>query len=175
LLVELQAMERDHAMHDSSGTVEKLLERTRAGQQLLVFVQCVVEEHRPKDASAGEASPPPPGSNEHPSEPLRRDVPLLRSTAKYLLTACDRLRRSSLHDAWQQLRSDAQSPRLVEVQLSLGEAKLWDLTMRELSLHHGVLHPLSELVEPLPLGEAELAQLGIPCEELLNGQDLLAS
>lgn len=156
-------MERDHDGH-GSGPVEKLLERTRAGEQLLIFVRYVVEE------SAEKASAPP-----TESELLRREVPLLRATAKYLLTACDRLRRASLHDAWRRLRqleADAGSTDVAEV---LEEAKLWDLTMRELSLTHGVVHPLSELVHPLPLGEAELAQLGLPCEQLLNGDDLLAS
>jgi hypothetical protein len=156
LLEELQVMERDHGLR-TSGSVEKLFERARAGEQLLVFVRCVVEESR--------AQPGP------MHEPLRRDVPLLRATAKYLLTACDRLRRAALHQAW---RRQSSSP-LTEVQAALDEAKLWDVTMRELSLQHGVVHPLSEMVEPLPLGEAELQQLGLPCEQLLNGEDLLAS
>jgi hypothetical protein len=46
--------------------------------------------------------------------------------------------------------------------------------MRDLLLHHGVQHPLNEMVEPLPLGEADLARLGLPCDQLLNGQDLLS-
>ena len=163
-------MERDHAVHDVSGSVEKIIERTRAGQQLLIFVRCVVEEGRPVAIVEEDlAAPELPLSG----EPLRREVPLLRATAKYLLTACDRLRRAALHDAWQTLRRSADA--LSDVQSSLEEAKLWDLTMRELSLQHGVVHPLSELVAPLPLGEAELQQLGLPCEQLLNGEDLLAS
>lgn len=168
-------MERDHAVHDVSGSVEKIIERTRAGQHLLIFVRCVVEEARPAKAEDGAATelPSEPSPLAHHGEPLRRDVPLLRATAKYLLTACDRLRRAALHDAWQTLRRSGDG--LTDVQMSLEEAKLWDLTMRELSLQHGVVHPLSELVAPLPLGEAELAQLGIPCEQLLNGEDLLAS
>lgn len=172
-------MEREHAVHDVSGSVEKLIERTRAGQQLLIFVRCVVEEGRPAkaaDAASPELSPelsPDHSPPDLPTEPLRREVPLLRATAKYLLTACDRLRRAALHDAWQTLRRSTDG--LSDVQMALEEAKLWDLTMRELSLQHGVVHPLSELVAPLPLGEAELAQLGIPCEQLLNGEDLLAS
>jgi hypothetical protein len=168
LLSELQAMERDHTVHGAV-PVEKQLERARAGEQLLVFVRCLVEEGQP---------PPQPSAATQREEPdvghdgmLRRDVPLLRSTAKYLLTACDRLRRSALHDAWRRLRQDG-SP---AVQAPLDDARLWDRTMRDVSLQHGVLHPLSEMVAPLPLGEAELAQLGLPCELLLNGEDLLAS
>lgn len=186
LLLELQAMERDHAVHDVSGSVEKILERTRAGEQLLIFVRCVVDEGRPAKLVDGES--PAPDADLLPEltpslapvrildlsgEPLRREVPLLRATAKYLLTACDRMRRAALHDAWQTLRRSAEA--LSDVQIALNEAKLWDLTMRELSLQHGVVHPLSDLVAPLPLGEAELQQLGLPCEQLLNGEDLLAS
>jgi hypothetical protein len=177
LLLELQSMERDHSVHDVSGSVEKILERSRAGQQLLIFVRCVVEEGRagqPEDVETVELSPAlAPKLSPDLGEALRREVPLLRATAKYLLTACDRLRRAALHDAWQTLRRSENA--LTEVQIALDEAKRWDLTMRELSLQHGVVHPLSELVAPLPLGEAELAQLGIPCEQLLNGEDLLAS
>lgn len=160
-------MERDHSvpMHDVSGSIEKLLERSRAGEQLLIFVRCVVEEGSPQAAGSTD------GVAENPSEFVRRDVPLLRPAAKYLLTACDRLRRAALHEAWR--RQATQS--LTDVQAALAEAKLWDATMRELSLQHGVLHPLSEMVAPLPLGESELAQLGLPCEQLLNGEDLLAS
>lgn len=151
-------MEHDHSVR-TSGPIEKLLERTRAGEQLLVFVRYVVDENQ--------------GSSSEDERPLHREVPLLRATAKYLLTACDRLRRAALFEAWR-CRPQSGLP-TAEFQHALDEAKRWDVMMRELSLHHGVLHPLSELVSPLPFGEAELQQLGLPCEELLNGEDLLAS
>jgi len=165
-------MERDHPVHDISGPVEKLLERARAGEQLLVFVRCVVEEGQLPGPREAEPIGP---VHSAPAEegPLRRDVPLLRVTAKYLLTACDRLRRAALRDAWRQRLKPGATP--AELQSVLDEAKLWDATMRELSLQHGVVHPLAELVEPLPLGEADLAQLGLKCSQLLNGEDLLAS
>lgn len=154
--------------------VEKQLERARAGEQLLIFVRCLVEESLPATAAVepGAEPAPPPQLSVHEDTVLRRDVPLLRATAKYLLTACDRLRRGALKEAWRGLRQGGAS---LAVQSALDEARLWDRNMREVSLQHGVLHPLSEMVAPLPLGEAELAQLGLPCEQLLNGEDLLAS
>lgn len=171
-------MEREHSVRGAV-PVEKQLERARAGEQLLIFVRCLVEESLPpapvKTAEEGEAAPAEQASAT-PAVPLdsvlRRDVPLLRSTAKYLLTACDRMRRGALNDAWRRLRQEGAS---ATVQGSLDEARLWDRTMRDVSHQHGVLHPLTEMVAPLPLGEAELAQLGLPCEQLLNGEDLLAS
>jgi hypothetical protein len=158
-------MERAHAVR-SADPIEKMLERARAGEQLLVFIRCILEEHKVAgegaDASAGALD----------EQLVRRDVPLLRPTAKYLLTACDRLRRGALQDAWRRL---SQHRPALEVSAALDEARLWDATMREISLQHGVLHPLAEMVAPLSLGEAELVELGVTCEQLLNGQDLLAS
>lgn len=168
-------MEREHSVRGTV-PVEKQLERARAGEQLLIFVRCLVEESLPPAPKDGEAAEAAQVVQAAPAVSLdgvlRRDVPLLRSTAKYLLTACDRLRRGALNDAWRRLRQEGGS---ATVQGSLDEARLWDRTMREVSHQHGVLHPLTEMVSPLPLGEAELAQLGLPCEQLLNGEDLLAS
>lgn len=157
-------MEREHAV-SLSDPVEKLLERSRAAEQLMIFVQCVVQELPAMGETRAVAM------EAHTVEVVRRDVPLLRATAKYLLTACDRLRRAALQDAWRQLR---QAP-IETVKPVLDEARLWDATMRELSLQHGVVHPLSEMVTPLTLAETDLARLGLPWQELLNGEDLLAS
>ena len=103
------------------------------------------------------------------AEVLRREVPLLRAAAKYLLTACDRLRRGAVREAWTYRTSN---PELAKG--AIADAKLWDKIMRELSSQLGVLHPLNELVTPLPIGEGELSELGLPYSQLLNGEDLLA-
>jgi hypothetical protein len=166
LLAELLAMESDHGVHGAV-PVEKQLERARAGEQLLVFIRCVVEE---SSSPIAEGELPDPSSPEE-RKSIQRDVPLSRAVAKYLLTACDRLRRQSLKDAWQRLRAEQSK---AEVESLLDEVRLWDQTMRETSRQSGVIHPLAEMVAPLALGESELAQLGVPPEQLLNGQDLLA-
>lgn len=158
LLHELQVMEREHSIYGRV-PVEKLIERTRAGEQLLVWMRCQVD-----DLERGVTSP-------SQSELLAREVPLLRPAAKYLLTTCDRLRRSALQQAWA-LRGGGD---LTAMQPYLTEARLWDSIMRDLLRHHGVQHPLTELVSPLPFSETDLAQLGLPPEQLLNGEDLLAS
>ena len=94
---------------------------------------------------------------------------LVRTTAKYLLTACDRLRRTALQQAWS-IR--ALTP--AELPPVLTEVRGWDVIMRELSTQHGVIHPLGEMVRPLRLNDMELVALGVPCETLLNGEDLLS-
>jgi hypothetical protein len=158
LLHELQTMEREHTV-GATVPVEKVIERTRAGEQLLVWLRCQVDDI--ERLSAGRPD----------SETHARELPLLRPAAKYLLTTCDRLRRSALRRAWQLVeQADAEMRAAL-----LSEAKLWDSVMRDLLRQHGVQHPLSELVAPLPFSEGDLARLGLPCDQLLNGQDLLAS
>lgn len=158
LLNELQTMEREHSVYGTV-PVEKVIERTRAGEQLLVWLRCQVDDI--ERLSAGRPD----------TETHARELPLLRPAAKYLLTTCDRLRRAALRRAFQ-LLGDGDATRKSEL---LSDAKLWDGVMRDLLRQHGVQHPLSELVAPLPFSEGDLARLGLPCEQLLNGEDLLAS
>ncbi|MBL9008200.1 MAG: hypothetical protein JNJ46_28330 [Myxococcales bacterium] len=158
LLNELQTMEREHSVYGTV-PVEKVIERTRAGEQLLVWLRCQVDDI--ERLSAGRPD----------TETHARELPLLRPAAKYLLTTCDRLRRAALCRAFQ-LLGDGDATRKSAL---LADAKLWDGLMRDLLRQHGVQHPLSELVAPLPFSEGDLARLGLPCEQLLNGQDLLAS
>lgn len=158
LLHELQVMEREHSVYGRV-PVEKLIERTRAGEQLLVWMRCQVDDL--ERVIEGRS----------PSELLAREVPLLRPAAKYLLTTCDRLRRTALQLAWSQHSGGDPSA----LQPHLTDARLWDSIMRDLLRHHGVQHPLTEMVSPLPFSETDLAQLGLPPEQLLNGEDLLAS
>lgn len=158
LLNELQTMEREHSVYGTV-PVEKVIERTRAGEQLLVWLRCQVDDI--ERLSAGRPD----------TETHARELPLLRPAAKYLLTTCDRLRRAALRRAFQ-LLGDGDATRKSAL---LSDAKLWDGVMRDLLRQHGVQHPLSELVAPLPFSEGDLARLGLPCEQLLNGEDLLAS
>lgn len=152
LAAELQSME--HAPHSHAVPVEKQIERDRAGEQLAAHVTYVVGGSR----------------DQTDEQQIQSALPLLRSTAKYLLTACDRLRRAALRQAWQ-LKGVAGSEAALRL---LAEARLWDGLMREISDKHGVVHPLNEMVAPLPISDAELGQLGLPVETLLNGHDLLA-
>ena len=152
LASELRAME--HAPHSAAVPIEKQIERDRAGEQLATYVGCVVTDSREQ-----------PGDH-----PLTSALPLLRATAKYLLTACDRRRRRALGAAWQ-ARHTGQADDAARL---LDEARLWDTLMRDLSSQHGVVHPLSEMVTPLSISDAELGLLGLPVDTLLNGQDLLA-
>jgi hypothetical protein len=151
LAAELLAIEQEP--HKTAVPVEKQLERDRAGEQVQALTSAALAQTR---ELADE-------------QELTWTLPLVRTTAKYLLTACDRLRRAAVHQAWE-LR--AQDPDALARALS--EVRKWDHTMRQLSAQHGVIHPLGEMVEPLRLNESELAALGVPCDSLLNGQDLLA-
>ncbi len=160
LLNELQLMEREHTVRGTV-PVEKVIERTRAGEQLLVWLRCQVDDIERLSAGRPDA------------ETHARELPLLRPAAKYLLTTCDRLRRAALRRAWQ-LTSEAAAD-TEGLSSLLAQAKLWDGVMRDLLRQHGVQHPLTELVAPLPFSEGDLARLGLPCEQLLNGQDLLSS
>lgn len=151
LATELLAME--HAPHNPAVPVEKQLERDRAGEQLQMQISAALEQTR--DLAEGQQ--------------MTFTLTLVRTTAKYLLTACDRLRRATLQQAWStRSRAPADLPPI------LGEVRSWDVTMRELSTQHGVIHPLGEMVRPLSLSDTELVALGVPCESLLNGQDLLS-
>lgn len=159
----------EHAPHWPTAAaaipVEKQLERTRAGEQLSAYVRAVLDDSRARHDLGSDG----PGDPELEAEIVRREVPLLRAAAKYLLTACDRLRRAAVREAW--------AYRTVNPELAKGaiaDARLWDKIMRELSSQLGVLHPLNELVTPLPIGEGELSELGLPYSQLLNGEDLLA-
>lgn len=174
---ELAAME--HIPHASAIPVEKQLERDRAGEQIQAIVASVLAEHRTSsDAQVVEIS-----------------LPLGRTTAKYLLTACDRLRRSALHSAWRARKAQVEPEPLAaspaegerepgpagphpsdaaRLSAACSEALSWDRVMRALSMQHGVVHPLPEMVAPLTLGDSELAQIGAPVDILLNGEDLLA-
>jgi len=160
LLNELQLMEREHTVRGTV-PVEKVIERTRAGEQLLVWLRCQVDDIERLSAGRPDA------------ETHARELPLLRPAAKYLLTTCDRLRRAALRRAWQLTSESAADTE--GLSSLLAQAKLWDGVMRDLLRQHGVQHPLTELVAPLPFSEGELARLGLPCEQLLNGQDLLSS
>lgn len=160
LLHELEVMEREHVVRGTV-PVEKVIERRRAGEQLLVWLRCQVDDIERLSAGRSDA------------ETHARELPLLRPAAKYLLTTCDRLRRAALRRAWM-LLGDASADATLLASLQV-QAKLWDSVMRDLLRQHGVQHPLSELVAPLPCSEGDLARLGLPCEQLLNGEDLLAS
>lgn len=162
LVDELQVMESDHGVYGAV-PVEKQLERARAGEQLLIWMRCQLD-----DADQQSTTPP-------ASATLTREVPLLRPSAKYLLTTCDRLRRHALREAWSLYNKAAgASDHVPGIRSLLDEARRWDGVMRDLLHHHGVQHPLNEMVQSLPLGEADLARLGLPCDQLLNGHDLLA-
>ncbi|MFO0578720.1 MAG: hypothetical protein U1A78_32355 [Polyangia bacterium] len=199
---ELAAME--HVPHASAIPVEKQLERDRAGEQIAAIVAAVLDEHRGgSDAQVVEIS-----------------LPLGRATAKYLLTACDRLRRAALHAAWRARGGPAPGPEPsgaihappltatgtagngpgsgppapsaqspsgddghdvlavrpepTSLAAASSEALSWDRVMRSLSMQHGVVHPLPEMVSPLSLGDSDLAQIGAPVDMLLNGHDLLS-
>lgn len=191
---ELAAME--HVPHASAIPVEKQLERDRAGEQIAAIVAAVLDEHRGgSDAQVVEIS-----------------LPLGRATAKYLLTACDRLRRAALHAAWRARSGPAAEPEPsgaihappltadgpagngsgstpldddghdvlpvrpepTSLAAASSEALSWDRVMRSLSMQHGVVHPLPEMVSPLSLGDSDLAQIGAPVDMLLNGHDLLS-
>lgn len=150
---ELTAME--HVPHAGWVSVEKQIERDRASEQIQAIVAAVLAEHR--DASEAQL--------------VERSLPLGRAAAKYLLTACDRLRRAALGTAWTARSQQAEAAAAVAAS---NEALSWDRLMRALSLQHGVVHPLPEMVTPLTLGDNDLAQLGTPVDALLNGHDLLA-
>ncbi len=152
LAAELLAMEQ--APHHPTVPVEKQLERDRAGEQLQAQVTAALEQTRDKDDS----------------QVVDWTMALVRTTAKYLLTACDRLRRTSLQQAF-----DLRTQNPAELPSQLAPVRTWDHAMRELSTQHGVIHPLAELVAPLQLSDADLEALGVPHESLLNGEDLLAS
>lgn len=151
---ELTAME--HVPHAGWVSVEKQIERDRAGEQIQAIVASVLAEHR--DASEAQV--------------VERSLPLGRAAAKYLLTACDRLRRAALGAAW--MARSQQPVEAAALATASNEALSWDRLMRALSLQHGVVHPLPEMVSPLTLGDNDLAQLGTPVDALLNGHDLLA-
>lgn len=151
LATELLAME--HAPHNPTVPVEKQLERDRAGEQVQIQISSALEQTR----------------NLADDQQVAFTLSLVRTTAKYLLTACDRMRRATLQQAWStRCRAPADLPPI------LGEVRSWDVTMRELSTQHGVIHPLGEMVRPLHLSDTELVALGVPCESLLNGEDLLS-
>lgn len=191
---ELAAME--HVPHASAIPVEKQLERDRAGEQIAAIVAAVLDEHR--------------GGSE--AQVVEISLPLGRATAKYLLTACDRLRRAALHAAWRARSGPVPGPEPsgaihappltavtaaghepdpvplgddghdvlparsdpTSLAAACSEALSWDRVMRSLSMQHGVVHPLPEMVSPLSLGDSDLAQIGAPVDMLLNGHDLLS-
>ncbi len=151
LAAELLAME--NAPHNPAVPVEKQLERDRAGEQVQAQVSAALEKTRELSDD----------------QKVSWTLTLVRTTAKYLLTACDRLRRAALQQAWS-IR--ALTP--AELPPVLTEVRSWDVIMRELSTQHGVIHPLGEMVRPLRMNDMELVALGVPCETLLNGEDLLS-
>jgi len=151
LAEELTAME--HVHHAAAMPVEKRLERGRAAEQVQAMVMAVI-------ADASGASP---------GERRESGLPLSRASAKYLLTAADRLRRMALKEAW---GAHGRDP--VQLEAALGAAREWDDIMRALSSQFGVVHPFAEMVESLPLGEHEMQTLGVPYQSLHNGEDLLA-
>lgn len=149
---ELVAMEQ----HPHSGQIsaDKQLERDRAGEQLAAHVAALLEEHRAAE----------------PGARVSDSLPLLRASAKYLLTACDRCRRAALRTALHALDSgqpDAQAAATVQ-------ARGWDELMRQLAEQHGVSSPLRELVEPVGATPDDLARIGLPREQLHGGEELLA-
>ena len=151
LAAELLAMEQ--APHAPTVPVEKQLERDRAGEQLQAQVSAALETTR----DLGD------------DKVVQWSMALVRTTAKYLLTACDRLRRASLQTAF---GVRTQTP--AELPKHLNLVRTWDQAMRDLSSQHGVIHPLAELVSPLRLSDADLETMGVAHDSLLNGEDLLA-
>jgi len=143
----------EHIHHAAAVPVEKRLERGRAAEQVQAMVMAVV----------------PDPSSADPSERRESGLPLSRASAKYLLTAADRLRRAELRLAWNAHDRDA-----AQLQSCVGAAREWDSIMRALSSQFGVVHPFAEMVESLSLGEQEMQTLGVPVQSLHNGEDLLA-
>lgn len=150
LLHELESME--HAPHQARVPPDKQLERDRAGEQLIAHLSVLVNDTRERPEG----------------ERVSGSLPLLRSSAKYLLTACDRCRRAALLSAHAALDAGSDAGALVD------EVRTWDGAMRLLGGQHGVSSPLRELVEPLALSPADLARLGLDRERLFNGEELLA-
>lgn len=140
--------------HTAAVPADKLLERDRAGEQLATHVALLVAETREADPGAW----------------LHDSLPLLRSTAKYLFTACDRCRRAALRLALRALAAghpEAQSAATAQV-------IAWDHAMREISEQHGVTSPYRELVEPVEASPDDLALLGLSRDHLVAGEELLA-
>lgn len=148
LTEELLTME--HAPHQAPVPADKQIERDRAGEQLLTHLSALLADSRGQDETT----------------PIRDSLPLLRTSAKYLLTAADRCRRSALLRAHQADGPHAQAAR--------EEVAVWDQMMRRLSEQHGVSAPLRELVEAVPLTQAELQKLGLDKGALFNEDELLA-
>ncbi len=143
----------EHVHHVAAMPVEKRLERGRAAEQVQAMVMAVLADAQGK------------------SDEDRREsgMPLIRSAAKYLLTAADRLRRAALKEAWGLYSRDAERSKA-----ALLAAREWDDMMRALSTQFGVVHPFAEMVESLSLGEHEMQTLGVSYQTLHNGEDLLA-
>lgn len=143
----------EHVHHVAAMPVEKRLERGRAAEQVQAMVMAVLSDaHGASEADRRESG-----------------MPLIRSAAKYLLTAADRLRRAAIKDAWGQHQRDSERSKA-----ALMAAHEWDDIMRALSTQFGVVHPFAEMVESLSLGEREMQTLGVSYQKLHNGEDLLA-
>lgn len=143
LLSALQALEL--SPHDQGQiSVDKQLELDRAGEQLLTHVAMLVADtHSQDDATV-----------------LHDTLPLLRASAKVLLTAFDRCRDQALREAL------AVGPGAARDGLR-EEALRFDEMMRQLSAQHGVGKPLGGAS---PLGAAELGELGLNADALYHDQ-----
>lgn len=140
--------------HTTAMPADKLLERDRAGEQLATHVALLVSETREAD----------------PEARLDDSLPLLRSSAKYLLTACDRCRRAALRLALHALAAGHPEAQLA----AAAQVRAWNELMRKISEQHGVASPYRELVEPVEASPHELALLGLHRDHLIAGEELLA-
>jgi hypothetical protein len=152
LEAELRAME--HVPHEGRVPAEKQIERDRAAEQLSTALAVLCQETQERD----------------PTSTSIGSLPLLRATAKYLFTACDRCRRAALRVALHAMSRGQPEAREAAVR----QVRNWDEMMRQLGEQHGVSSPLRELVEPVAASPVELAQLGLSRDRLVGGEELLA-
>ncbi len=151
---ELQAME--HAPHEGRISADKQIEHDRAGEQVLSHLQGLVSDTRDRDEG----------------ERIEDSVPLLRASAKHLLTACDRCRRRALLTAKALAGGAGDGGKGLDG--ALAEVRTFDGVMRQLAVQHGVDSPLRELVVPVALSQAELDRIGLRREDLFDSGELFA-
>lgn len=143
----------EHAPHEGRISADKQIERDRAGEQLLAHLSVLVSETRDRDESAR----------------IEDSVPLLRASAKYLLTACDRCRRRALLSGKAALLSgDGERQRAAR-----SEVHRFDELMRQVGAQHGFDSPLREMVEAVDISADELLGLGLAREDLFDSGSLL--
>lgn len=143
----------EHAPHQAPMSADKQLEWDRAGEQLATHLNLLVQDTRDQDEGTE----------------VTDSLPLLRASAKYLLTACDRCRRVALRQALQ----DGAAPANPTTASAVSAVRSWDGWMRQIGTQHGVTSPLRGLVEPVPTRAQDLDRLGLSRGDLLNADELL--